>query len=694
MRKNLLSIAFLGVCVFSNAQLLYMKNSANFNVQNNALVYCGGGVQLDDTSRLNLIGDFMIDTSTGSFVTASGADFRLRYVDSNTYGQLYVRNMPQANLNTGKVNKEYVSGIHGTTARQQVALPFNDYTIHSLYSTIPHINAVNTDFSTKGRWNKSSVFKWNNSLAVFDQIVVANSPTRVGLATDYYILPRLNANLSEAWDTTITTENPNAVLQGFSGTVRETKNTMKKIFSGIPVSDQNTTNVQVTLTNAFNGSYGTNGNGTNKYNEKYYSYIDDPFVVTKWSTNYGKYVYQHGNPFLTNVDLSYIKKGTTSTDDDNYISNLQGIFYYTSGLLNSTSGTTYTSATGVKITFDTNGNPVGGSGAGNTYVNTDLIIKPMQEIMIKLNDNSSPADPNERVLKFNKTRRFAQTARTSATYSPTSARISSTAKSFATYSVTSSDADYSSAASGKMAKTSTLTTKQLNVLLYDVNDNLIGKTFYVVNADAVTGYQPDLALMQAIADDNTIYTKEELSSGGADASVTYTLHINEANENDYAGKEISLVVNNPIATKLKFLLVEDGKYIEEGQSLTSGKSFYFSNNGTLTKLNSGTTLDLANTNYTYGLYYDQPSGTLGTSELLNGQTIVAKKESGYIVRFNKNWKQADIEVYSATGQLIHSAKKVSTNSDYQLPIDNTVNAVYIVKVKSENGEVVTKKIIK
>ena len=95
-----------------------------------------------------------------------------------------------------------------------------------------------------------------------------------------------------------------------------------------------------------------------------------------------------------------------------------------------------------------------------------------------------------------------------------------------------------------------------------------------------------------------------------------------------------------------------------------------------------------------GLYYEQPAGVLGTSELLRGQTVVAKKDSGYVVRFNKNWKSADIEVYSVSGQLLHSAKKVSTYNDYQLPLDNSVNTVYVVKVKSENGEIVTKKIIK
>jgi uncharacterized protein YfaS (alpha-2-macroglobulin family) len=109
---------------------------------------------------------------------------------------------------------------------------------------------------------------------------------------------------------------------------------------------------------------------------------------------------------------------------------------------------------------------------------------------------------------------------------------------------------------------------------------------------------------------------------------------------------------------------------------------------------SGVSIPVTNTNYTYGLYYEQPAGTLGTSELLRVETIVVKKDSSYIVRFNKNWKSADVEIYSSIGQLLNQAKKVSTNTDYILPLDSSVNGVYIVKVKSEEGEIVTKKIIK
>lgn len=648
MKKNLLTLALIGVSYFANAQVTYLGDAAKVTVSDNTLLYSGGGFKLVGTAQMNVVGDVMVSGSSGdSFEVDNTSDFRLKNVSATQYGQLYITGIPQGQI-TGKVNKEYAESPHGATGRQQVALPFYNYSITDLQSSLPHINIANSALTSAGRWNKRSVFKWNNVTAAFDQLTTSNASTSVGKATDYYILSRRNYDGSIAWDPTVV-----------------------KTFKGVPVSDQSG-DTSITLTGALSTNiFGANGTNKNSYNELYNSYLDDPFVTSKWANDYGLNVYQQGNPFLTNIDLSYIKKGTTASndDDENYINNLNGIYYYTSGIQNGSSGTTYTSATGVKITFDGSGNPVGAlmlnnvqdggditSAAGANY----LVIKPMQEFIIKLSNNNSQS------LKFNKTRRFSQTARTSSTYSPTAARTSALAS----------------------------VTKQLAVILYDSNDIELGRTFYVVNNDAVTGYAPQDARLQAVSDNVSIYTKEEQINGGADNSTTYGLQINEANEDNFSGKEIPLVVNNSNASKLKFYLIEGGNLLGEGNDLSNGKSFYFSKNGVLTKLSSGSVVPVENTSNTFGLYYEQPSGTLGSSELINGQTIVVKKDTGYIVRFNKNWKFADIDIYSSAGQLLHSAKNVSAKMDYSLPINYSVNGVYIIKVKSDDGEIVTKKIIK
>ena len=390
MKKNLLTLSLVGVCAFVNAQLTYVGNGALVHIQDKALVYSGGGVKLDGNAKVNTIGDFMVVTTTGKFEVASTADFRLKYSSPSVYGQLYLKGVPQGDGVTtgiiGKVNKEYVENVHGTTGRQQVALPFYNYSITDLQASLPHINVANSALTVTGRFNKRSVFKWNNTTAAFDQLTTTLTPTVVGKPTDYYILSRRLHDGTEVWNPTLVTENPNANLQGYvpsSASDLYSANSMKKIFKGVPVSDLNTADTEVTLSGAFNGSFGINGSGTNDYKEKYSSYVDDPFVTTKWSADYGKNLYQHGNPYLTNIDLSLVKKGTAATDDENAISNLNGISYYTSGIENSfPAGSTYTSTSAVVRTFDSAGNVNGG-------LANDLVIKPMQEFMIKLSDNTS-----------------------------------------------------------------------------------------------------------------------------------------------------------------------------------------------------------------------------------------------------------------------------------------------------------------
>ena len=656
MRKKLLIAAGISTFLVAKSQLTYVGDAALVQIQDQALVYSGGGIKLEGSAKINNIGDVMVVTSGENFEVASTSDFRLKYVSPSVYGQLYIKDMPQANI-TGRVNKEYVDVVHGTTGRQQVALPFYNLSPSDLLAILPNVNITNSALSSTGRWNKRSVFKWNNTTSAFDQITSTLTPTSVGKPTDYYILSRRNYDGSIAWDPTVTAENDLTATDNIAGTTTTSGitaiNTKKKIFKGVPVSDAGT-DTAVTISGSFSGSFGASGNSANAYNEKYNSYVDDPFVTNKWTGDYGLNIYQYGNPFLTNVDLSLVKKGTTSSDDDNAISNLNGIYYYTSGVERGEVNAVYTNATGVKVTFDSNGAIVGG-------VANDLVVKPMQEVVLKMNDTTS------QTLKFNKTRRFAQTARAeSTTYSVTAARLSA----------------------------APVVTKQLGVILLNSNDQELGRAFYVVNSDAVTGYAPDAARMQATTDNTSIFTKEEVLSGGADANTTYGLYINEANEADYKGKQIPLVINDINAAKLKFFLIENGKILSDNNDLSNAKSFYFENNGTFTKLNSGMSLPVTNTNFTYGLYYDQPNGSLSTNELTNGQTIVAKNGSDYVVRFNKKWKSADIEIYSSVGQLIYTAKKVPTNSDYTLPFNNSVNTVYLVKIKSENGEVVTKKVIK
>ena len=94
-----------------------------------------------------------------------------------------------------------------------------------------------------------------------------------------------------------------------------------------------------------------------------------------------------------------------------------------------------------------------------------------------------------------------------------------------------------------------------------------------------------------------------------------------------------------------------------------------------------------------GLYYEMPEGgTLGTDNVNTSQTIIAKKDGQWVVRFAKNWTKASVEVYSVAGQLLNSKSMISTGSDYTIPLNYQSKSVFLVKAVSDKGEVVIKKI--
>ncbi len=66
----------------------------------------------------------------------------------------------------------------------------------------------------------------------------------------------------------------------------------------------------------------------------------------------------------------------------------------------------------------------------------------------------------------------------------------------------------------------------------------------------------------------------------------------------------------------------------------------------------------------------------------------------YIVRFDPNWKKADIEVYDMSGKLVISKKAVETSRDFVVELDKNIKNSYVVKVVSDKGDIVNTKILK
>lgn len=656
MIKKLFILQSIFFYIAANSQVItYVGNGALVTVQPQTLVYNGGSFQTAGASVVNNSGNVMVSgIATDQIALASTASFNLKFANTGSYGQLFITGIPQGKI-SGVVNKEYSADFqNGTTGSQQMGLPFFNFTVSDMDRTFGagNLNLSNTANNSSGRFAPNSAFWWNNARARFDQIATNGTAYSAGVPNSafispmtYYIFPRRKADGSYFW-------NPLSDV---------------KIFSGVPASDVIETginNIQFSLANGYSGSFGTNGNASNFFGEKYYSYLDDPFRTkgTSWPADYGKNLYQMANPFLTNVDLKYIGTNTETGTDGNFISNLEGIAYYGDSNVswNSQNGTVYNTST---IVAKASG---GIFQSGDVDANR-LMIKPLGAFMVKLDPTGSA-----QILNFNRTRRFKQTSRGNTTdYSVTAAKMSE-----------------------DVGVPADKIVKQVAVVMYD-NDGLeLDRTYYAVSPTAITGFDPTATLLQAYnsSESKKIYTKEENPNGGLDYNYTDKLYINEANETDFKSKEIPLFINYPDSYQLKFEVYEKGERVENG--LSNGNSFYITNDqNQLVKIVDGESIPMSGSK-TLSLYYEKPSNaTLGADTFGKAGTIIAKKNDQWVVRFAKDWKSAKVEVYSVSGQLLNSKSNVSTTTDYILPISDQVKNTFVVKAVSENGDVVIKKIV-
>jgi len=656
MRKSLFAIGLLAITYSVQAQnVLHVDDAANAFVSEGALVYTGGGLQTRGSGIMDVHGNVMVEAAstdafrtltTGGTAKTDGGNIVLRLntpatYDSSTYGQLYINGVSAANL-TGVVSKEYRTAKNGDgNYFQQIALPFAGKAYSSLSTELGKA------FSTT-RWSQNEILSWNNTNVVSNHVTDLSSTTPA--APTYFMLGSKNNNLDLS--------TPPATLPTIAPTATGSVFTL----NGAPVVSSGLTAVSLQGAGAA-VSFGTNGNNTNQYNEKYNSYLQDQFSNTTgvFVGDYGRNIYQFGNPFFTNLDLSKIGYNETgAVTDGNNIANIWGIKYSAGTVVTYPGGTTYT--TGAQTVTYTEGT---GIPVGDTNL---LVIKPMQSFAMKLRDNTP------QTLNFETLRRFSSTARAEGT----------------AYSVSA-------------AKNTSATVKQLGVIALDAAGKEIGRTYYVVSPTSTTGHQTSSATtVQAGASGaDAIGTFEESPSGGYDYNnVNYWLYINEANEANFTGKNVKLVAyNTNIVKSYKFEIKENAAMIANGaHTLSAGIGFYYKGpNGTVQQAKQGDVIPVAGTEY--DLYYGEPKNIVLATDAVSktpSRTLVVYNPgiSNYIVRFDPNWKKADIEVYDMSGKLVISQKAVNTSSDFVIELDSKLKNSYIVKVVSDKGDIVNTKILK
>ncbi|MCW0509110.1 T9SS type A sorting domain-containing protein [Riemerella anatipestifer] len=649
MKRNLFLLGALSLVSSLKAQFItYVGDKAGVYVKENALVYSGGGVKVVGTGVIDNSGNIMVvgdSNSKFATVTTAGSDkldggnFILRMtnktVGSLRYGQLYINGLSQSNI-TGIVDKQYLDAKHGTY--QQMALPFYQKQLSSLGSELGKAFG-------QTRWSQNEILVFNNATVVSDFIAITDKTPK---NTSYFMVG----------------------AKGFDPSISTMTNQVYTV-KGVPYAN----NISETLTGAGAGvNFGTNGSATNKYRERYNTYWQDAFAitdnVTAWTGDFGKNIYQYGNPFLTNLDLGQLVSA---------IPNIRGVRIEPSGVISTGQGATY--STGYKFVTFTGGIAVG---------DTPAIIKPMQTFVIKLKDNTS------QTLDFDNLRRFAYTQRALGT----------------NYSVTAQakkgnlGGELTTLSSNKIANNSTVssssTVKQLGLIALDADGKELDRTYYVVYNDAQTGQPSSASTQVAASSGNIIGTFEELPTGGVNESLTntYWLYINEANEVAFKGKEIPMYTFSDKVYSLKVDIKENAKSIDDGVSkLTSNESFYIKVGDNLTELKQGATLPVTPTAGAayFGLYYGKPANeVLSSVEVQKPSSTAVVFDSGsstHKILFDQTWIKADVVVYDMSGRIIISQRGVDASNAFEIKLPAGQGA-YLVTAVSEKGVKFSQKIVK
>lgn len=630
---------------------IHVEKNALFYVEKNVTTSVNGGVQLkgDWKNRGNVI----ISGYSNSIFSTLKQDNSLANItdiQNGTSGKfLNLLNTPDnyALPNTTSLGNNYTYGqlylkdfsqsnITGFVSTEYRNVNHGGYQQIGLPFYEKKLTELNMELGktfSSTRWSQNEILKWNNSKVVFDNLDYSQP---LNDATGYYILGNKNNSLNLS--------------------------SVTRLISGQPYTDG--PGVIKSIENAGQGiNFGTNGSAINEYNERYNSYLQDGFELqssiggTAWQGNYGKNLYQFSNPFLTNLDLRNIFIDETNGDNV-YISNIYAIrLEQASGTVSYTPNVGGGSTSFRYVTWDSSTNsPVG---------DVDwLMVRPFGTFVIKLKDNSIPGQ----TINFNNLRRFAYTPRTSSSYSVNAARTSQQKN----------------------------TLKQLGIIALDAEGKEIGRTYYVVSKNAKSGHQNLGNFQISASSSNVIGSFEENAlNGGYDNAYTskYWLYINEANEEDFQGKAIPMMIYSSNVKSLKFELRENA---ELSQELSSGKSFFYSINGNLNKVSENENVPVSvNSSLSVKLYYGEPQNTLSSEEVLQpSRTMVVYNPniSKYFVKFDKNWKTADVSIFDASGKLISKNENVNCHNDFIIDA-NLVSGFYILKITSDNGESTTSKIL-
>lgn len=674
MKKYYLPFICLGLfSTIAFSQDTYVTGNAKVKVQPNTLFYHGGSFTVkaaaSDMDVISNSGNIKIN---GSFVNEvpNGKNFVSTYTDDTSYGQVIINQTTptqvSSTLNRLTMYKKGIDQAQFTWG--QFAIPYRFSTVKQAYETL----FPGATYKEANRY-ATSIMTWDNlTRPEYDHIAggVAINPT------DYVIL-----NLTNDTELIGLMDNGQADM-GYSGTPANGTHNISYRPAMYPTTPWSTWRTQ-----------------RNIYREQYQTYIEE-HIRTLNSTNHGRYYFQFGNPYTSNIDLSRI--GTNESNGDGvYVENLAGVVKITSMAWAESTGVNVAGVGKYRATWN------GTTWAGNSNA---LIVRPFEGFYIGLTD---APNTNDRTFYFNDgLKTFSHVAANVGGATPTG-RLSNYDDFFGMI----SEAEGQGAQTEDRANLSTLTLLsnasrsafyQLGLNLYTEDDVQTGNTVYVVvDTKTQTGTAQPL---ESDYDDfqSGFFLTQEDANGSEITAPNRVMQINAVNPR-YVSKPIPLFFKKPANSTTGYYLKAElfyknifNKLNPEDINFVDGNSFFFYD-----KVQD--VLLPVTTDFSY--YIERPeeaqssryvvywnggpeasSGRMGASDEIAGTTQVYKDGEMHKIRFDKSWSSADIAVYDLAGRAIFKKDGVKTDVDYTLDLPKTI--VYIVKIQSNTGETVTQKIVR
>jgi hypothetical protein len=670
------SYLFLSLCFgilsgSSLAQDAYVAGNQKVKVNPNTLFYFGGNLTINSgvttEKTVENAGNVKIN---GQFVNngdATGKNFISTWTNATNYGQVIIN---QSNLPTTRLAMEKGTINPVDFEWGQFAIPYNFANANAAMNAL-----FGTNYVQSSRYYSSMMVWDNDSKPEFDHLQSA-SPLSPG---DYVIL---NLKYYSA--------QIKALMEGAAGG--------KLLYAGLPTNGAFSKTIKPSIYPT--GNWDVWKEEFNSHGERYKTYIDDKLRTTTNQANYGKYHFQYGNPYTSNITLAYL--GTSAGyDDGNNIANLAGV-----AKVNKTAWSPITGngASSSMLVAKFDGTQWSGSADA-------LIVKPFEPFILILEDGAT----GDRQINFSdKMKTFSMTAGVPVGPLAPIAPLNGD-NTWGTFGEGADAEDRLINNSANLSLASASTKKyfyQAELSLYTTDGQFTGnKAFVVASNSAKNGVESRLESEYSDFEGRTgFYLAQEDPQGNVVESSARKMHINAIGLN-YINKPIPFFFNRQSGDTSTYVVKSDLYFYDIFSKLTpemvnyeDGNSFFFydSVEDVLLPITTDFYYEIAyspanNETTRYRLYWNatQVGGKdqMKTEDLIASSTVIYKDNTSHKVRFNENWDMANtLKVYDLSGRKVMEYFNVKTDVDFEINLPS--RGIYVVKIESNTGDVYTQKIVK